>query len=67
MIFVGGSRLLINGHKVFDAPTGHAAIRRLGNELYIKTDRVRRRKRVGFVERRTGDRRKGGSDRRSKR
>lgn len=64
LILIDGNSFTFNRHDVFAEPVRSAVIRRLGVDLYIRTDELRRKKRIGFVERRRADRRKGGSDRR---
>ena len=44
-VLIDGDRLKINGHEVFEVPRGNnASIRRLGRELYIKTESIRLKK-----------------------
>ena len=65
-VLIGGSRLTIGEHEIFDeSEVAYASARRIGNELYIKTDNARRRVSLGPAERRLGDRRQPSSDRRS--
>lgn len=66
LILIDGSCLTFNRHEVFTEPTASAVIRRLGVDLYIRTDKLRRKKRIGFVERRHADRRGSGNDRRGR-
>lgn len=63
-VLIDGNRLRIGEHDVFDeSEVLHSAARRLGNELYVKTDKTRRTLSLGPAERRQRDRRQ--SDRRS--
>ncbi|MFN0277869.1 MAG: alginate lyase family protein [Pyrinomonadaceae bacterium] len=73
-VLIDGNRLRINSKKIFETPNiEHAAVRRLGQELYVKTDKTRRtvsldkakpQKSRAPVEQRNRDRRKGTTDRR---
>jgi len=65
-VLIDGNRLRIGSHEIFDEPkVPFASARRLGNELYIKTDKGRQTASLGPAERRQGDRRQTSSDRRS--
>ena len=64
-VLIDGNSLVINGNAVFAEPdVPYASVRRVGNDLYIKTDSGRRIAALGFVERRNRDRREPASDRR---
>ncbi len=64
-VLINGSQLRIGEHEVFGASdVPFASARRLGNELYIKTDKTRRTASIGPAERRQGDRRQPSSERR---
>jgi len=74
LVLIDGSRFRIGDHEILkEADVAYAAVRRLGRELYFKTDKVRRtasldkRQRIGSsdaVEHRKGDRRKSAPERR---
>lgn len=65
-VLIGGNRFRIGEHEIFDeGEVPYASARRLGNELYIKTDQTRRTASLGPAERRQRDRRQTSSDRRS--
>ena len=64
-VLIDGNSLIVNGNEFFsESEDAYASIRRLGNDLYIKTDKGRWTASLGFVERRKGDRRQPASDRR---
>ncbi len=73
-VLIDGNHLVIGGNDIFDmAKVPFSSIRRLGNQLYVKTDKCRRTasldkvkppKKRAPVERRNRDRRKDTSDRR---
>jgi len=64
-ILIDGSNLTIAANKVFaDDAVSHAAVRRLGSELYIRTENEMRTFPLRFVDRRNSERRQPGSDRR---
>ncbi|MBK8466524.1 MAG: alginate lyase family protein [Chloracidobacterium sp.] len=65
-VLIDGSGLRIGEHEIFDeSQIPFASARRMGNELYIKTDEGRHTASLGPAERRQGDRRQTSSDRRS--
>ncbi len=65
-VLIDGNRLRIGEHEIFDeSEVPYAAARRLGNELYVKTDTKRRTVSLGPAERRQRDRRQPSSDRRA--
>lgn len=63
LVLIGGNRLAVGGHKVFDQPSEmqFATALRLGNDLYLKTEKGRRSVSIGFKERRIRDRRRPAS------
>ena len=64
-VLIAGSSLTINGNEIFAEPeVPFAAIRRLGSDLHLKTDKGRSKAAVPFVERRKSDRRQPNTDRR---
>ena len=64
-VLIDGNSLMFDGNAAFVEPdVPYAAVRRLGNELYIKTDSGIRNVSLGFVERRKRNRREPVSDRR---
>lgn len=64
-VLIDGSDLIIMGNEILKGPeVKFAALRRLGNDLYIKTDRRRKRAKIAVVEKRKRERRQSGSDRR---
>ncbi len=64
-VLIDGGQLRIEGNRVFDTErVSYAAIRRFGDDLYIKTDDGMRTFELRFVDRRTSERRLPRSDRR---
>lgn len=73
-VLIGGNRLTIGENEIFDKPNvAHASARRLGSDLYVKTDKGRRTvsleraapsKSPRKIERRQRDRRHSSTDRR---
>lgn len=64
-VVIDGSRLRVGRGVVVGEPNvKHAAVRRLGNDLYLKTDKGRRNRSIGLIERRKRDRRHPATDRR---
>lgn len=64
-VLIDGSQFLIEGNRVFDgAHVEYAAIRRLGNDLYIREQNDMRTFPLRFVDRRNRERRQPDSDRR---
>ena len=64
-VLVAGNSFTINGNDIFnEAEVRFATVRRLGSELYLKTDNGRRKAAIAFVERRKSDRRQPDTDRR---
>ncbi len=66
LVAVEGSSLIIKGNELLGKAVDprFAAIRRLGNDMYLKTATGRSTVSLGFVDRRKGDRRRTDSDRR---
>jgi len=63
-ILINGSRLVIAENEVFSGNATHASLRRLGSELYIRTDKETSKFELRFVDRRKDERRRPNSDRR---
>ena len=64
-VLISGNGLIVNGNEIFEeADVPFAAVRRLGNDLYLKTDKTRRTTALAPVERRKRDRRQPQTDRR---
>ncbi|HQZ96565.1 MAG TPA: alginate lyase family protein [Pyrinomonadaceae bacterium] len=64
-VLIDGDQLLLEGNEAFES--GHveyAAIRRLGNDVYVKTQKEMRTFPLRFIDRRKKDRRLLNSDRR---
>ena len=65
LVLIEGSQMILEGNESFH--TGHipyAAIRRLGNEIYVRTDENISSFPLRFIDRRKKDRRRPNSDRR---
>lgn len=65
IVLIEGSQMILEGNESFHtAHIPYAAIRRLGNEIYVKTDENISSFPLRFVDRRKKDRRRPNSDRR---
>lgn len=65
LVLIDGDQLVIEGNTAFDsANVPYAAIRRLGNDVYVKTNAEMRTFPLRFIDRRKKDRRSPNSDRR---
>ncbi len=64
MVLIDGSNVSLEGNSVIASPTRFASVLRLGKDIYVREGDERRVVELKPVERRKGDRRQGGSDRR---
>lgn len=64
-VLIEGSQLIIDGNRALEgASVPYSSIRRFGNDLYVRSSAGTSTFELRFVDRRKGDRRRPGSDRR---
>ncbi len=63
-VLIDGSQFIVRDQTIINSALTYAAVRRLGSDLYVKTENERRIVSIGLVERRFRNRRQADKDRR---